>query len=180
VTEVLAWLERHGSAKNIQAMVRYGIPPVRAFGVSVGDLKRYARTLGVDHALAEGLWASGWYEARLLAAFVGDPRQVTARRMDAWARDFDSWAVVDTVCFSLFDRAPNAWRMVPRWAASPREFVRRAAFALIWSLTVHDKQAADEAFLGCLPLIERAATDDRHFVAKAVSMALRPRIGSSR
>jgi 3-methyladenine DNA glycosylase AlkD len=154
-------------------MSRYGIPPVRAFGVTVGELKRYAKEVGVSHALAEALWASGWYEARLLAAFVGDASKVTVRQMDDWAKGFDNWAVVDTVCFALFDRAPGAWRMVRRWANAKPEFTRRAAFALVWSLTVHDKAAPDRAFLACLPLVERAATDDRHFVMKAVSMALR-------
>ena len=31
------------------------------------------------------LWESGWYEARLLAALVGDPARVTPRQMNAWA-----------------------------------------------------------------------------------------------
>jgi 3-methyladenine DNA glycosylase AlkD len=38
---------------------------------------------------------------------------------------------------------------------------------------LHDKKAPDEPFLARLPLIERAATDDRNFVKKAVNWALR-------
>jgi 3-methyladenine DNA glycosylase AlkD len=53
------------------------------------------------------------------------------------------------------------------------EFVKRAAFALLWSLTVHDKVANDELFVQGLLLVEHAATDERHFVKKAVNMALR-------
>jgi 3-methyladenine DNA glycosylase AlkD len=51
--------------------------------------------------------------------------------------------------------------------------VRRAAFALAASLALHDRQAPDKAFEQMLPLIERAATDERNFVKKGVSWALR-------
>jgi 3-methyladenine DNA glycosylase AlkD len=44
---------------------------------------------------------------------------------------------------------------------------------LLWSLTVHDKQASNEAFKQGLALIEQAADDPRNFVKKAVNMALR-------
>lgn len=171
--DALAWLDHRGAQKNIQDLQRYGITVERAFGVTVGDLKKYAKQVGTDHVLARELWASGWYEARLLAAFVGDARQVTVRQMEEWANDFDNWAVVDTVCFSLFDRTPHAWKMVAKWAGAKPEFKKRAAFALIWSLSVHDKAAPDKAFLDALRLIEEGANDERHFVKKAVNMALR-------
>jgi 3-methyladenine DNA glycosylase AlkD len=171
--EALTWLERRGTRKNIEALKRYGIDAPKAFGVGVGEIKGYAKEIGTDHALAQRLWASGWYEARLLAAFVDDARQVTARQMNEWADDFDNWAVVDTVCFALFDRAPEAWTRVPRWANAKPEFKKRGAFALLWSLSVHDMAASEDAFLECLPLIEQGAQDERHFVKKAVDMALR-------
>ena len=41
------------------------------------------------------------------------------------------------------------------------------------SLAVHDKTAPDAQFLALLPLIERGARDERHFVKKAVNWALR-------
>ena len=96
--------------------------------------------------------------------------------MDRWCRDFDNWAICDTVCFHLFDRTPHAWAKVTEWCDRPDEFVKRAAFALLASLALHDKPAADEPFLEGLPLIERAATDERNFVKKGVNWALR-RIG---
>jgi 3-methyladenine DNA glycosylase AlkD len=41
------------------------------------------------------------------------------------------------------------------------------------SLAGHDKRATDTMFVATLPLIERAATDERNFVKKGVSWALR-------
>ncbi len=93
--------------------------------------------------------------------------------MDRWCRDFDNWAICDSLCFHLFDRTPHAFAKVAAWSNQRDEFVKRAAFALLASLALHDKTAGDEPFLASLPLIERAATDERNFVKKGVSWALR-------
>lgn len=154
-------------------MARYGIVARKAFGVSMGTMQTLQKRIGTDHDLAVELWQSGWHEARLLAAMVGDPARVTRREMNAWAADFESWADCDTVCFKLWDRTPLAWEKARQWAVSPRELVKRAGFALMACLALHDKTAPDRPFLAFLPLIEKGARDERNFVKKGVSWALR-------
>jgi 3-methyladenine DNA glycosylase AlkD len=171
--QVLAWLQRQGSTRNVEGMARFGIRPARAFGVSMPTIQRFARESGRNHELATALWKTGWHEARLLAAFVADPQLQTRREMNAWAGDFDNWAVCDNTCVHLFSRTPFAWEKSQRWSRSPREFVKRAGFTLMAALAVHDKAATDESFLALLNLVEREATDGRHFVMKAVNWALR-------
>jgi len=172
--EVMALLETEASADYRTGLLeRYGVPNEHALGVPMGKLKRIAKDLGTSHALAAELWATGVYEARLLAAFVEEPDDVTEAQMDLWVRDFDSWAICDTVCFSLFDKLPFAWKKTAEWAKEPEEFVRRAGFALVWALTTHDKAAPDARFLGALELIEAAEPDKRPLVKKAIDMALR-------
>jgi 3-methyladenine DNA glycosylase AlkD len=173
VAEALAWLERRGSKKNREGMARYGIRPKKAYGVSMATMRGLQRKLGKDHALALALFRSGWHEARLLACLIDEPGRVTAAQMDRWAQTFDNWAVCDSTCFHLFDRTPHAWRKVRQWARNDREFVKRAAFALLAGLAVHDKQAPDAAFVKVLPLVLSAARDERNVVVKAVNWALR-------
>jgi 3-methyladenine DNA glycosylase AlkD len=173
VDDVVAWLERAGTKKTRDGMARYAIPSDRAFGIPVGALRAQAKKLGRSHELAAALWATGWYEARMLATFVDDPALVTSAQMERWCKDFDSWAICDTACFALFARSPHAWAKVERWAGRKDEYVRRAAFALLASLCLHDRKADDAAFTRGLALIERAAGDERNFVKKAVNWALR-------
>ena len=173
VREALDWLERRGTRKNREGMARYGIVAPKAYGVSVSDIQRLAKQLGRDHDLALALWDTGWYEARMLTSFVDLPERVTSAQMDRWARDFDNWGICDTVCFHLFDRTPLAWKKVLPWSRRREEFVKRAAFALLAGLSLHDKAAGDDRFLAALPLIERGAADERNFVKKGVSWALR-------
>ncbi|MBA2434126.1 MAG: DNA alkylation repair protein [Chthoniobacterales bacterium] len=154
-------------------MARYAIPSEHALGVSVSDIRVLGKKLGPNHALAVALWKTGVYEARMLASFVDEPARVTSAQMDRWCREFDNWAVCDTLCFALFDRTPHAWKKIAQWRKLPGEFQKRAAFALLWALTVHDKEAKDAPFQKGLGFIEEAATDGRNFVKKAVNMALR-------
>ena len=173
VDSVVASLKRKGTKATRDGMARYGMPSDRAFGVPVGVIQREAKRLGRDHDLALALWETGWYEARMVAAYVADPAQLTAAQMDRWCRDFDSWGICDTVCFVLFDRSPLAWKKIRPWATRRGEFQKRTAHVLIACLALHDKTAPDERFLACLPILEQGASDGRNFVAKGVAWALR-------
>jgi 3-methyladenine DNA glycosylase AlkD len=173
VADVLGWLKRSGTKASRDGMARYGIPSDKAFGVPVGVMQQHATRLGRSHELAAALWETGWYEARMMASFLDDPDRVTPSQMDKWCRDFDSWAICDTVCFKLFDRSPHAFAKVEQWSRRREEFIRRGAFALLACLALHDKAADTESFARLLPLVERGATDERNFVKKGVSWALR-------
>ncbi|HEY5883935.1 MAG TPA: DNA alkylation repair protein [Pyrinomonadaceae bacterium] len=171
--DAVAELKRRGTKKTRDGMARYAIPSDNAFGVPVGQIRELGKRLGRNHELAQALWDTGWYEARMLATFVDDPKLVTPAQMDRWCKDFDNWAICDTACFHLFDKTPHAFKKVDQWSKRKDEFVKRAAFALLASLALHDKKSDDQPFVDCLPLIERASVDDRNFVKKGVSWALR-------
>jgi 3-methyladenine DNA glycosylase AlkD len=172
VDSVIKSLKRLADKRTLDGMARYAIPSDKAFGVPMRAIQDLGKRLGPNHKLAAALWNTGWYEARTLAAFVEEPQRVTAAQMDRWVRDFDSWAICDTVCFKLFDRVPHAFDKVLQWSELKDEFGKRAAFALLASLALHSK-CDDAQFARYLPLIRRAAADQRNFVKKGVSWALR-------
>ncbi len=172
--EALAALEALGEARIREGLGRYGIATAdRVIGVPMAGIQKVGRQFGRDHALAGPLWATRVYEARLLVAYVAEPEELTPTEMDAWAHGFDNWGTCDTICWALFDKSPHAFAMVDRWADDPAEFVKRGAFALLAGVALHARKTADDPFLDRLSLIEAAATDDRNFVKKGVSWALR-------
>lgn len=171
--EALRKLQAQARPKEIAGMARFGMAPEGRLGLSVPAMRRIAKELGRDHRLALALWKTGSPDARMVASMIADPAALTEKQMEAWVRDFNSWDVCDQVCQNLFERSPYAWRKVRAWARRKEEFVRRAAFALLACLAWHDKAAEDARFIQALPLIKRAATDDRNFVKKAVNWALR-------
>ena len=80
-------------------MSRFGIVTKKAFGVPAAELKRIARdakrTVDDRHEFARRLWETGVHEARIIAYLVDDPKRVTEEQMDAWAADFDNWAITE-------------------------------------------------------------------------------------
>lgn len=139
-----------------------------AKGVRSKDARR-------NHALAAALWKAGWYETRTVAIYVEDAANLTPAQLDEWVRDFDNWAICDTACFKLFDQvAPElAFRKIQKWSKSRAEFVKRAGIVLMACVALHNRSIPDEELLRRLPLLEEAATDERNFVKKGVSWALR-------
>lgn len=174
LADILATLSEEADPQAREAMrEQYGIHAEQSYGVPMRRLLQIAKTTGTDHALALDLWAHGSYEARTIAALIDDPAQVSPDQMQQWCEDFDNWAIVDTACFRLFDRTPHAWAMVDRWVDDDRLLVRRAGFALVWALALHDRDAPDRQFGRALHHARKHSTDPRPLVGKSITMAMR-------
>jgi 3-methyladenine DNA glycosylase AlkD len=173
VRRAVAELQRHGEKRNVEGMARFGIRSKDIYGVSKPKLDQIVRNIGKNHELGLALWKSGNHDARLLGMLICEPRRVTSAQMERWVRDFDNWDVCDGTCCHLFVDAAPAWEKAFGWSARKKEFEKRAGFALVAYLAIHDKAAADAPFRKFLKAIEREAWDERNFVRKAVNWALR-------
>lgn len=172
-SDVLKELKSQQNPHNVAGMARFGINPDNTYGIPIPVVRKMAARIGKDHQLALALWKSGIHEARILAGMVDDSWQVTETQMEAWVKEFDSWDVCDQVCMNLFDKTTVAYQKAIEWSGRKEEFVKRAGFALMACLAVHDKSAPESKFVQFFPYIKGAATDERNFVKKAVNWALR-------
>ena len=171
--EIINKLKSLANPDAVKGMARFGISAKNTYGVSIPNLRKMAKEIGMNHDLAKRLWDSKIHEARILASMIGNPKMVTEGQMENWAKDFDSWDVCDQCCGNFFDKTIFAHKKAVEWSFREEEFVKRAGFVLMATLAVHDKKAEDENFLKFFPLMIREATDDRNFVKKAVNWALR-------
>lgn len=160
-------------ARVRESQARFGIETSKSLGLTFPQIRKLAREIGRDHRLAQQLWDCGIHEARHLAFLAAEPAKVTEAQMERWARGFESWDQVDGTTRYLFLYTPFAWKKAVQWTRRKGEYEKRAAFALMAYLALHDKTATDAKFLLLLPLIRRAAADERNFVKKAVNWALR-------
>lgn len=170
---VIKKLKSLSNPKNVEGMVRFGISSRNTLGVPIPVLRKIAGETGKDHAVAQILWSSGIHEARILAGMVDDPALVTPEQMDLWAEGFDSWDTCDQVCSNLFSYTAVAHKKTFEWSRRKEEYVKRAGFALMACLAVHDKKAKDAVFTRYFPVIKRECRDERNYVKKAVNWALR-------
>ena len=171
--DILKRLRAAGSTANVVGMARYGIRPAKAYGVATHVIRSIAKELRNNPDLASALWSTNVLEARMLATMIADPLQIPEEEVERWVREFDCWSVCDSACIGLLWKTPFAWRKVREWSRREPEYERRAAFALLAGLAVHDKKASDKQFRAALRLISKAAGDERNFVKKAVNWALR-------
>jgi 3-methyladenine DNA glycosylase AlkD len=172
--EILRQLKWLSNPDAVAGMARFGINPKNTYGVSIPNLRKLAKEIGKDHLLAQQLWtSSSIHEARILASMIDVPEEVTEKQMEKWVKNFDSWDVCDQCCSNLFDKTKFAHKKALEWSKRREEFVKRAGFVLMATLSVHDKEADNHKFLRFLPIIKREAIDERNFVKKAVNWALR-------
>lgn len=171
--EIMDRLMELSDPMAVKGMGRYGINTDRNLGVSVTTIRKIAKEIGTNHELAKRLWQTGIRDARLLAACIDDPERVTEAQMERWVREFNSWDICDHCCGHLFDKTKFAYKKAMEWSAREEEFVKRAGFALMAWLALHDKKNEDIVFYPFLPLIKRESTDSRRYVKKAVNWALR-------
>lgn len=171
--EVIFRLKKNSNPKNKEGMARFGINPKYALGVRVPVLRSLTKKIGKNHELAKDLWKTKIHEARILASMIEEPEELTEKQMEEWVKEFNSWDLCDQCCANLFDKSILAWRKAKEWTDRKEEFVRRAGFALMAYLAVHDKKARDQDFIKFFSIIKKYSVDDRNFVKKSVNWALR-------
>ncbi|HIH50408.1 MAG: DNA alkylation repair protein [Candidatus Micrarchaeaceae archaeon] len=170
---IIAELKKRADRNAVDGMSRFGINTKDALGVSIPELRKFAKRIGTNHETAIRLWKTGVHEARILASFVDDYSAVSEGQMEEWAGDFDSWDLCDQCCSNLFDRTKFAYGKAIEWPKREEEYVKRAGFVLMAALSVHNKEMRDAQFERFIPIIERECLDERNFVRKAVNWALR-------
>ena len=171
---ILTALYSNANPKNVEGMARFGIKSIgKVLGISTPFLRSLKKSIGKNHDLALDLWQTDILEARILAAFIADPKLMKKTVINHWVRDFDNWAICDGVCLHCFRYTPFAHDLAIIWPKRKEEFIRRAGFTMMATLAVGDKKAKDRVFLRYLLLIKKHATDERNYVKKAVNWALR-------
>lgn len=171
--DIINKLESLSNPGVITGMARYGITPENTYGVSIPNLRKIAKEIGISNKLAQQLWNTNIRETKILASMIDDPEMVTEEQIEGWVKEFNYWEICDQCCMNLFEKTKFAYKKSIEWSSREKEFVKRAGFVLMARLAVSDKKADDKRFEKFFPIIKREATDDRNYVKKAVNWALR-------
>ena len=173
VQSALAWLKRHSTKATLDGMARYAIPSDHAYGVAMKDIKALGKTLGRNHPLAVALWATGVYEARMLASFVGDPAAAHARADGSLVQGLRQLGILRRD--ELQPLRPHAARVGQGRPVEQQAQRVREAHGVCAAVEPHRARQGcrRRTFRQGLALIEREAGDERNFVKKAANMALR-------
>src|SRR5205807_409493 len=93
--ELMQEMKSLGSEQTRKTYKRHGVQG-EMFGVSYAHYSVLKKKIKVDQDLAEQLWKSGNYDARVLATMIADPAK-SAATLDTWVKDINSYPISDAV-----------------------------------------------------------------------------------
>ena len=165
----MAELQLAGTTQNRKVYARHGVSEPM-FGVSYANQAKLAKKLGIDHQLAQQLWASENHDARILACKIADAKQATDALLESWAADLDSYVLTDA--FAAFAAAsPLSARKRNKWRNSKQEWVGAAGWLLIAIASRHTT-VDDRAFAGLIAEIEASIHSAENRTRYAMNSAL--------
>ncbi|MHA6266778.1 DNA alkylation repair protein [Aliiroseovarius sp. CAU 1755] len=187
--DALAALKSHVEEGRAEGMAAYHKQTREVLGIpnpALNDLtKSWRQTLTVEErvALADQLWQSDIFEARIAAAKLLTqarlrPDDAAWALIQCWLPEFDSWAIADHVCMAGQKRLvadPARIDTVEGWTRSDHMWTRRAALVITLPWTKQNFPKPDELAIRdrVLGWAEGYVEDHDWFIQKAVAWWLR-------
>lgn len=153
-------------------------------GALANDWRQSAPDQAALTALAQGLWNSNIFEARIAAGKLFIQARMRPDDKAAWdwiaatVPELDSWAIADALAQGGAKRVvqdPSRLATLERWIASDHLWTRRAAFTFTLPFTKarHPSAAEAAARTRVLHWAETLADDPEWFIQKAIAWWLR-------
>ena len=169
-TQVMKELKAAGTAQNRKVYRRHGIrEPL--FGVSYAALGKLKKKIKVDQPLAEQLWATGNHDARALATLIADPEKISARTLDAWAKEVDNPGLAAALS-NVAAASKSAKTRMEKWTTSRAELVSCAGWHTLASIAREGDGYPDAYFKKYLDTIETKIHTSKNWAKYAMNNAL--------
>lgn len=168
--EAMQQLRANGTAQNRKIYRRHGARG-ELFGVSYAVLGSMKKAIKVDQPLAELLWATGNYDARVLATMIADPATIGVRTLNAWAGDLEDRHLAGALS-NIAAETPWAKKLMDKWTSARNEMLACAGWHTLASIARQDNGLPDACFEKYLAQIETGIQSERNWVKYAMNNAL--------
>ena len=177
VQDVIALLEENQDARGIAHWERLGADcELRSYGIGLTKLRKFGKQIGRDHDLAQALWASDIYDARILALVIDDPKQVTREQVEQQVEQLAGGhlAHVFSSCDATLAKVPFVKELADDWMASEDPVRRGCGYGLLYEISKSKKKSAPDEnyFLERIAHIEAAFDDEIQSVRASMAGAL--------
>ena len=151
--EVLALLKENRNERGI-AHWKKRPRELKSFGIGLTQLRKLAKQVGRDHALAQKLWKSDIYDVKVISLLIDDPRQLTREQAEKQVDGLNDGMLshVFATCDATLAKAPFAFDLARDWMESKDNVRRRCGYSLIYELSKKEVKGMDDAF--CLERID--------------------------
>lgn len=149
---------------------------LQSFGIGLTKLRKLAKQVGKNHALALDLWNSKNHDMKIIGLLIDEPKEITREQVEEQVDGVASGMLshVFSSCDAPLAKSPIVFQVVQDWITSECDLRRRCAYGLAYELSknVRMKELTDEFFLACIKLIEQTIDNEENFVRLAMGGAL--------
>jgi len=144
-------LESLGTEQNRKVYGRHGASS-NVYGVSWANYGKLQKKLKTNQPLAEELWATGNFDARILATMIADASQCTSALLEEWVKQIDCNPVASAFA-KLVAASPLGAAKGEKWRKSKSEWVAATGWDTIAALAMN-KSTDGVDFESLIPVIE--------------------------
>ncbi|MGC4053976.1 MAG: DNA alkylation repair protein [Paludibaculum sp.] len=153
VQEVMHTLESLGTEQARKIYRRHGAADPM-FGVSFAHMGKLQKQIKRDQALAVQLWATGNFDARVLATMIADPQAMSPAELERWVKDLEGYSLTDL--FGKFvAQTPHARKLREKWMKSKEEFTAQAGWLLLSYAVSGGEGLSDDYLREIIAFIEK-------------------------
>ncbi|MHA2028208.1 MAG: DNA alkylation repair protein [Candidatus Kariarchaeaceae archaeon] len=167
---VMEQLRELGSEQKVKIYKRHGVNN-DLFGVSIADLRKIKKTIKKDQNLAVELWETNNYDARMLATYIADPKEMSIALANDWVNSIDYYILSETLS-SLIEKT-SVWReLMEVWMSSDMEYVKSTAYYVFANALKSDKPITKEEIEDQLSIIKSSIHSESNRVKHTMNNAL--------
>ena len=173
-TQVVALLREN---KNERGITHWKKKPreLKSFGIGLTQLRKLARQIGRDHKLAQQLWKTDIYDAKVIGLLIDEPKKLTREQVEEQVEGLEQrlLAHVFSSCDATLAKAPLAFEIACEWMNNKDPVRRRCAYGLLYELSKKNPKGMDEEFLlDRIAHIREEIHDEEMWVRESMAGAL--------
>src|SRR5690606_17786045 len=178
VSDVLALLESQRDERGMQHWEKLGSSTggLRSYGIGLTRLRKMAKQIGRNRELAQELWKTDIYEARVVALLIDDPKQMTREQAEKQVEELAGGmlAHVFASCDATLAKTPFAVELADQWVTSDDPIRRDCGYGLLYEASKFSgrKAPSEEFFLAHIERIAARIGTESEKVRLSMGMAL--------
>lgn len=177
-TEVLALLHSNRDERGMRNWEKLGANTggMRSYGIGLTRLRKLAREIGRNRKLAQALWQSDVYEARVIALLIDDPGQITRAQAENQVEELTGGmlAHVFASCDATLAKTPFVVELANEWVQSEDPVRRDCGYGLLYEISKFSgkKAPAEDFFLAHVARIAETIDSEPERVRMAMATVL--------
>ena len=171
IDEVRNLLEANKNERGMQHWAKWNMPWT-SYGLGLTQLKKIAKKIGKDHALALQLWNSGNYDMITLATIIDEPDKVTREQVEDQVQALEFWMLAHSYCSNLMPKVKFQKTIAEEWINEKDDIKRRVSYLLIYNIARDHTSLEDDYFEPVIEIILNNLQKEENFVKDAMNNAL--------